>query len=52
MPSTAALLMCALAGAAFAQIPDGYRSVYITSKVNTNFVIVPSSAAAGSAVVV
>lgn len=39
----AALLMVALAATGFAQVPAGYRKVYITSLVNTKFVIVPKA---------
>ncbi len=51
------ILMMALAATSFAQVtaPEGYRKVYITSAVNTNFVVVPKAplpAAVGHAVVV
>jgi hypothetical protein len=39
----ASFLMFALAATGFAQIPAGYRKVYITSLVNTKFVLVPKS---------
>jgi hypothetical protein len=48
----ASLLMFALAGTGFAQAPEGYKTVYITSKVNANFVVQPKTSAAGAAMVV
>ncbi|EMR69959.1 putative carbohydrate-binding module family 13 protein [Eutypa lata UCREL1] len=52
MAAAAALLMFALAATGFAQAPEGYTTVYITSMVDTNYVIVPTTAMAGSTVVV
>ena len=52
MAAAAALLMFALAATGFAQAPEGYTTVYITSMVDTNYVIVPTTATAGSTVVV
>ncbi|OCL11001.1 carbohydrate-binding module family 13 protein [Glonium stellatum] len=48
----ASFLMFALAATGFAQVPTGYRTVYITSNVNTKFVIVPKSPTNGSTIVV
>ena len=48
----ASLLALALAATGYAQAPAGYRTVYITSAVNANFVVVPKSATAGSTLVV
>jgi hypothetical protein len=42
----------ALAATGLAQAPAGYKTVYLTSNVNTKFVIVPKAAKAGSTVVV
>ncbi|KAH8898377.1 hypothetical protein GQ53DRAFT_777789 [Thozetella sp. PMI_491] len=42
----------ALAATCLADVPAGYRKVYITSNVNTKFVIVPKAAKAGAAIVV
>ena len=42
----------ALAATAFAQAPEGYRTVYITSAVDTKFVVQPKSSASGSTIVV
>ncbi|KAI2602033.1 ricin B lectin domain-containing protein [Hypoxylon sp. NC1633] len=49
---TQAILALALAATGLAQAPEGYQTVYITSKVNTKFVVVPTTAATGSGVVV
>ncbi|KAI0171965.1 carbohydrate-binding module family 13 protein [Hypoxylon sp. FL1284] len=48
----ASLLMLAFAATGFAQAPEGYRTVYVTSMVNSKFVLVPKSPAAGSTLVV
>ncbi|KAI0117664.1 hypothetical protein GGR51DRAFT_554944 [Nemania sp. FL0031] len=47
-------LLCAFATAGFAQAqaPEGYRAVYITSMVNTKFVVVPKARTSGSTLVV
>ncbi|KAI1391339.1 carbohydrate-binding module family 13 protein [Hypoxylon trugodes] len=52
MLTTTPLLMLAFAATGFAQAPEGYRTVYITSMVDSKFVVVPKSAASGSTVVV
>ncbi|KAI0022140.1 hypothetical protein F4780DRAFT_777853 [Xylariomycetidae sp. FL0641] len=50
---TSALILAGLAATGFAQAPEGYRTVMITSNVNNKFVVVPKSpAAAGSGLVV
>jgi len=49
---TASLLVLALAATGFAQAPAGYKTVYITTNVNTKFAVVPKSAKSGSAIVV
>ncbi|KAK1765004.1 hypothetical protein QBC33DRAFT_621620 [Phialemonium atrogriseum] len=49
---TTSLLVLALAATGFAQAPEGYRTVYITSKVDPKFVIVPKAATSGSGTVV
>ncbi|OAL43157.1 hypothetical protein IQ07DRAFT_304773 [Pyrenochaeta sp. DS3sAY3a] len=46
------LLALALAATGFAQVPEGYRKVYITSKQDTKFVIVPKTRTNGSTLVV
>lgn len=46
------LLLLALAATGLTQAPEGYRAVYITSAVNSQFVVVPKSATAGSTLVV
>ncbi|KAI3332076.1 hypothetical protein HD806DRAFT_479295 [Xylariaceae sp. AK1471] len=46
------LLLCAFAATGLAQAPEGYRTVYITSMVNTKFVVVPKGRTTGSALVV
>ncbi|KAF2651091.1 carbohydrate-binding module family 13 protein [Lophiostoma macrostomum CBS 122681] len=46
------LLFVALAATGFAQAPAGYRTVYITSNVDTKFVVVPKGRTAGSTTVV
>lgn len=48
----ASLIALALAATGLAQAPEGYRTVYITSNVDTQFVIVPAAAEAGSGLVV
>ncbi|KAI0377456.1 ricin B lectin domain-containing protein [Hypomontagnella monticulosa] len=45
-------LALAFAATGFAQAPEGYRTVYITSMVNTKFVVVPKASSAGSTLVV
>ncbi|KAI1183736.1 hypothetical protein F5B17DRAFT_447888 [Nemania serpens] len=45
-------LLCAFATAGLAQAPEGYRPVYITSMVNTKFVVVPKARSVGSTLVV
>ena len=42
----------ALAATGLAQAPEGYRSVYITSKQDAKFVIVPKTRTAGATLVV
>lgn len=49
---TTSLLVLALAATGFAQAPEGYRTVYITSNVDPKFVIVPKAATSGSGTVV
>lgn len=44
--------MLALAATGLAQVPDGYRTVIITSMVDAKFVIVPKAATSGSTTVV
>jgi hypothetical protein len=51
MLSTSVLLL-ALTATGLAQAPEGYRKVYITSNVNTKFVIVPKARTAGSTTIV
>lgn len=46
------LVLLALAATGLAQAPAGYSTVYLTSNVNTSFVIQPKTATIGSAVVV
>ncbi|KAI1180709.1 carbohydrate-binding module family 13 protein [Nemania sp. FL0916] len=46
------LLLCAFAATGLAQAPEGYRPVYITSMVNTKFVVVPKARTTGSTLVV
>jgi hypothetical protein len=46
------MLALAAAGVAQAAIPEGYRKVYITSKQDTKYVIVPKSRAKESTLVV
>ncbi|KAI0003895.1 carbohydrate-binding module family 13 protein [Xylariaceae sp. FL0662B] len=45
-------LILTFAAAGFAQAPEGYRTVYITSMVDSKFVLVPTSATSGSTLVV
>ncbi|KAI1205941.1 carbohydrate-binding module family 13 protein [Annulohypoxylon truncatum] len=45
-------LMLAFAAAGFAQAPEGYRTVYVTSMVDPKFVLVPMTATSGSTLVV
>lgn len=51
---TTSFVALALAATGLAQFtpPEGYRKVYITSMVDSKFVVVPKSAATGSTVVV
>ena len=49
---TASFFALALAATGLAQAPEGYRKVYITSLVNTKFVVVPKAAKSGSTIVV
>lgn len=47
------LVLVALAATGFAQeAPEGYRTVYLTTMVDPQYVIVPVSPEAGSALVV
>ena len=48
------LFLCALAatGGVTQAPPEGYRAVYITSMVNTKFIVVPKARTSGSALVV
>lgn len=48
----ASLLTLAIAATVAAQVPTGYRTVYISSFVDTKFVVVPKSPTSGSTVVV
>lgn len=45
-------LVLAFAATGLAQVPSGYRTVYITSKQDTKFVIVPKTRTNGSTLVV
>jgi hypothetical protein len=45
-------IFVALAATGLAAPPEGYRTVYITSKQDTKFVIVPKARTAGSTLVV
>lgn len=48
-----ALAAAAAAGSlAQAQVPEGYRAVYMTSMANTKFVVQPKTVALGSTLVV
>jgi hypothetical protein len=47
-----AVFLLALAATGLAQAPEGYRTVYITSNVNTKFVIVPKARTTGSTTIV
>lgn len=49
---TTFIALLALAAAVLAQAPEGYRTVYMTSMVDTQYVITPISAAEGSGLVV
>ncbi|KAI1103052.1 carbohydrate-binding module family 13 protein [Jackrogersella minutella] len=49
---TTSFLMLAFAATGLSQVPDGYRTVYITSMVDSKFVLVPKAATAGSTLVV
>lgn len=46
------LLALALAATGSAQAPEGYRTVYMTSMVDTQYVIAPVAAEAGNELVV
>ncbi|KAI0913266.1 hypothetical protein F4824DRAFT_499994 [Ustulina deusta] len=47
------ILLCAFAATGLAQeAPEGYRAVYITSMVNTKFVVVPKARSSGSTLVI
>lgn len=47
------VLTLALAATGFSQaLPEGYRRVYITSAVDTKFIVVPKTAAKGGDIVV
>jgi hypothetical protein len=48
----ASVLLLALAAVGLAQVPDGYRTVYITSNVDPKFVIVAKARTAGSTTIV
>ncbi|KAI1474195.1 carbohydrate-binding module family 13 protein [Daldinia sp. EC12] len=48
----ASLLTLAFAATGFAQAPEGYKTVYITSKVDSKFVLVPKSNTSGSTLVI
>ncbi|KAI2471884.1 carbohydrate-binding module family 13 protein [Annulohypoxylon bovei var. microspora] len=45
-------LMFAFAATGLAQVPDGYRAVYITSMVDAKFVLVPKTSTSGSTLVI
>ncbi|KAI1462446.1 ricin B lectin domain-containing protein [Annulohypoxylon moriforme] len=45
-------LMLAFVATGLAQAPEGYRTVYITSMVDSKFVLVPKTASSGSTLVV
>ncbi|KAI8629045.1 carbohydrate-binding module family 13 protein [Xylariaceae sp. FL1651] len=45
-------LLFAFAATGLAEVPAGYRSVYITSMVNAKFVVVPKTRSSGSTLVV
>ena len=45
-------LMLALAATGLAQVPAGYRKVYISSMVDKKYVVVPKSPKTGSTIVV
>jgi hypothetical protein len=46
------LVFLALAATGLGDVPVGYKTVYITSMVNTKFVLEPKTAANGSTMVV
>ena len=46
------LLAFALAATGMAVVPEGYRTVYITSKQDTKYVVVPKTRTAGATLVV
>lgn len=50
--TTLTILALAATGLAQTAVPEGYRKVYIASKQDTKFVIVPKSRAAGATLVV
>ncbi|OTA67697.1 carbohydrate-binding module family 13 protein [Hypoxylon sp. EC38] len=45
-------LALAFAATGFAQAPEGYSTVYITSMVNSKFVVVPKTSTSGSTLVI
>ena len=49
---TSSIFMFALAATCLADVPAGYKKVYITSLVDKTFAVVPKSAKTGSTVVV
>jgi hypothetical protein len=46
------VIIAAFAATGLAVVPEGYRTVYITSMVNPKFVVVPKARTSGSALVV
>ncbi|KAH9887874.1 carbohydrate-binding module family 13 protein [Xylariomycetidae sp. FL2044] len=46
------LFVLALAATGLAQAPEGYRTVYVTSMVDTKFVMVPKAAEGGTTLVI
>lgn len=46
------VILLAIAATGFAQAPEGYRTVYITSNVNPKFVIVPKARTSGTTTIV
>lgn len=48
----ASVILFALAAVGLAQVPEGYRTVYITSNVDPKFVIVAKARTAGSTTIV
>lgn len=49
---TTSLVLLALAATGIAQVPEGYRTVYMSSMVDTQYVITPIAAEEGSGLVV